>query len=361
VPSARRPSGLPTDQEPFLLRAMPAGLLLDLDTMSLVYNREHKILPYGSPLRELPESEPFDFRYFPCFCGCEEEVLVSNTTRHRTNLSIVQCADCGTLRINPYLSDSSIDRYYAEIYRNVKHSERSPEDTFVVQERYSADGYRLITQHIPRDARILDYGCAAGGRMSPFLENGYDVNGFDLNEKFLTHAVTRGIKRFVPSEKYDLIFLSHVVEHINEPVDFLRNIVAENLSPDGHIYITVPLIDHQGGEARHDNLLAEIHLAHKFYLTTASIRHLAHLAGLKVVALEGDRYLFNRQQSPQTGQSREEMVGVSNAVLNGAARQLMLYRTKWLVANLPRLLINRMIRRTSNSAVPAEKTKSSGE
>lgn len=329
--------------------------------MSLVYNRTHKILPYSSPLRELPEDESFDFRYFPCFCGCREEVLVSNTTRHRTNLNIVQCTDCGTLRINPYLTDASIDRYYAEIYRNVKHSERSPADTFTVQETYSADAFSLITRHVGTDVRILDYGCAAGGRMSPFLKAGYDVSGFDLNETFLAYAMSRGIKRFEPTEKYDLIFLSHVVEHINEPIEFLRKAIAENLAPDGRIFITVPLIDHQVGHERHDNLLAEFHLAHKFYFTTESIQHLATLAGLEVVARDGDRFLFGPRTGPKPHADRARLVSASNAVLSKAVRQLMLYRARWLIANAPRLLVNRVKRRLTKPSAPAEKPKNPGE
>ncbi|MGH8548161.1 MAG: hypothetical protein ACRERU_06085 [Methylococcales bacterium] len=74
-----------------------------------------QIYNYNSDLREFKDLHDetggrlknCEFKYYDCFCGGEQHKIVSTATRHRSHFDIVQCADCGELRINPYLFDAS--------------------------------------------------------------------------------------------------------------------------------------------------------------------------------------------------------------------------------------------------------------
>jgi SAM-dependent methyltransferase len=299
--------------------------------MTLIYDHDSSLLPYRRQVDEIPAQAGFEFLDYPCFCDSRDAKPVSNTTRHRTKLDVVQCQCCGALRINPYLSDASIARYYAEYYRDLKHDERTPETTFEAQKQHSGDAFRFIRPHLTPSMKILDYGCASGGRMAPFLDAGYDVSGFDLDEDFVAYAESRGVRRYVKAEKYDLIFLSHVVEHINDPVATLQDIAARNLAEGGFIYITVPLIDRQGGPGRHKDLLSEIHLAHKFYFTQPSLLLLAALAGFAPVAEDWENFLFGANPAMLANRDDPVLMEVSNDVLRRARRQLRSWRFGWYV------------------------------
>jgi SAM-dependent methyltransferase len=74
-------------------------------------------------------------------------------------------------------------------------------------------------------------------------------------------------------EKFDLIILSHVVEHILDVEAFMAEIVT-HLNPGGHIYIEVPDIT--------DFCMGAFQTAHVYYFTIAHMNALCASAGLKV-------------------------------------------------------------------------------
>lgn len=216
----------------------------------------------------------FEFKYYDCFCGGEQYKIVSTATRHRNHFDVVQCTSCGTLRVNPYLSDASIEKYYKEVYGPVKRKNMTADALYTRQSRSAQELLNTLSPHIAKNAKILDYGSGAGGRMEKFKEAGYDVYLHDHDRKYLDYGVSKGMKEFSKDTKYDVMILSHVLEHINHPVEFLKS-VTDLISEKGVIYIEVPLFENTR------KLLRDFHLAHKFYFTQESLTHLAAMAGFK--------------------------------------------------------------------------------
>jgi 2-polyprenyl-3-methyl-5-hydroxy-6-metoxy-1,4-benzoquinol methylase len=223
----------------------------------------------------------FDFKYYDCFCGGEDYKIVSTATRHRNHFTVVQCTSCGTLRINPYLSDKSIETYYKEVYGPVKRGDVPAEGLFERQSKSSAALLKMLKPFLTsQEAKVLDYGSGAGGRMKAFKEAGYDVYIQDFDKKYMEYGLSQGLKPFSETKSYDMMILSHVLEHINHPVGFLKDI-ARLISDTGYIYIEVPLIENT---RKKKTLLGDFHLAHKFYFTCESLTYLAHMAGFRKVA-----------------------------------------------------------------------------
>ncbi len=91
---------------------------------------------------------------------------------------------------------------------------------------YSA--YYEIKDLIQKDQEILDVGCGGGLLVNYLSIQGYKISGFDnylynphtksinnaINSKDL--VVNSEIKNFKSKKKYDLIFMSNVVEHIDD-------------------------------------------------------------------------------------------------------------------------------------------------
>ena len=117
------------------------------------------------------------------------------------------------------------------------------------QRKYS--NYRLAGRNQNKGARSLrktpEIGCGPGGILSIFAERGAVVTGYDLNAEYSADRpdgwpmVRTGTidTALANSEKHDLVILSHVLEHMYEPVDALRK--ARSLVKDGgYLYIEVP-------------------------------------------------------------------------------------------------------------------------
>ena len=96
--------------------------------------------------------------------------------------------------------------------------------------------------------RILDLGCAEGRLLKAFLEKGCECWGIEHpaypEERFLqperiTYLKGNIDELHLPEEGFDLIFLWHVLEHLDEPDRTMRRL-HEILRPEGLIILAVP-------------------------------------------------------------------------------------------------------------------------
>ena len=94
--------------------------------------------------------------------------------------------------------------------------------------------------------RTLDIGCGQGGLLEALWDQGFRmVSGMDPDPECCRMAQIRGLSVFqgsLPCElpnQYDLIILSHVLEHIPDPSAALKSVVT-GLSDGGTVYVEVP-------------------------------------------------------------------------------------------------------------------------
>ena len=99
-----------------------------------------------------------------------------------------------------------------------------------------------------KNGKALDIGCGNGTFLSFLKYYGWDVSGVELNPKAAEVAQNHlGVEIFVgeledasfEENSFDFIMLSHVVEHIPEPLEFLK-LVFSLLKKGGTIYAEVP-------------------------------------------------------------------------------------------------------------------------
>lgn len=115
----------------------------------------------------------------------------------------------------------------------------------------------FIADHRPirESMRILEIGCGAGGNLLPFREAGCTVHGIDLAASKAASAqrlldpegteasVEISCGNFLtmpfPVEKYDLILIHDVIEHIGDKAAFMQRLQAF-LAPRGTVYFAFP-------------------------------------------------------------------------------------------------------------------------
>ncbi|MCS5614453.1 MAG: class I SAM-dependent methyltransferase [Candidatus Marinimicrobia bacterium] len=99
-----------------------------------------------------------------------------------------------------------------------------------------------------KNSNVLDYGCNTG-RHALFVKQayGYNVMGADINPAAIAACKRKGIKAEVITENFfekyssffDIIINSHVLEHVDDPKDFLVNIKGM-LKDEGTFVIVIP-------------------------------------------------------------------------------------------------------------------------
>ena len=101
--------------------------------------------------------------------------------------------------------------------------------------------------------RLLDIGCGNGGFLVLATEMGWVSEGLDFDPAAVQVARARGVDArcggiqllAAESEEYDVITISHVIEHLHDPIEMLHSI-KRLLKPGGRLWIETPNISSFG-------------------------------------------------------------------------------------------------------------------
>ncbi|MEQ9412358.1 MAG: class I SAM-dependent methyltransferase, partial [Cyclobacteriaceae bacterium] len=133
--------------------------------------------------------------------------------------------------------------------------------------------------------RYLDIGCSAGSHLISIGEliPQVDLYGIEPGTAYREHCNKMGIKAFKNLEellkldlKFDAISISHVLEHIHNPVEYLRYLRKELLNDNGVILIEVP--NTLGGHGAFE-------IAHPICFTKKTLKETMQLSGLDQIEI----------------------------------------------------------------------------
>jgi len=194
------------------------------------------------------------------------EINLNNT------LEIYYCNKC-----NFYYSDSNnnqidYDNYYLKFNNYSDYTPSNNKDELC---------YNFISNYFNEKIKtILDFGCG-----NKFLAN-------KLKNNFETDTYDIGMEK--PNKKYDMIILSHVLEHIYD-IDIFLNSIESQLNELGYIYIEVPNADYY-------NLLTdicplqEINIEHINFFTKYSLNKLMIKHSYYSCLLTDDYFYINSKK-----------------------------------------------------------------
>jgi 2-polyprenyl-3-methyl-5-hydroxy-6-metoxy-1,4-benzoquinol methylase len=200
-----------------------------------------------------------------------------SSTPGQENLSYVHCALCGSDGFIPFLAGRGF--YYVKctscglVYQNPRPSlddlkKRYADDYFKYEIQNERNFFNLMIlglkdsgqeQAPPPESgkgRFLDIGCATGMLLAHMRDQGWNVAGVDLCRESAQYGIDhRHLDIYTgtleeaafPDDSFNLIHFSHLIEHVQEPVGFLRE-VRRILSPNGTALITTPNVN--GFQAR---------------------------------------------------------------------------------------------------------------
>jgi hypothetical protein len=189
----------------------------------------------------------------PCLCGNTDkslDILVAEKDRYGIPCNNVLCKKCGLIRLKERLDDYSTAEFYNNEYRDIYVGEEVASDKFFADQSIRGASFlTLVKSHVNFDEikTVFEVGCGAGGILYPFYEMNKQVSGCDFGEKYLKFGQDKGLDLYqgeislekTPTNSQDLIILSHVMEHFNEPLKTMSDII-EFITPEKYLLVEVP-------------------------------------------------------------------------------------------------------------------------
>jgi 2-polyprenyl-3-methyl-5-hydroxy-6-metoxy-1,4-benzoquinol methylase len=260
-----------------------------------------------------------------------------------------RCADCGSGYLDPRPTPETIGQAYARYYTHEVTQKRGLDELGLVSRlrRALANGYRnnrygtadrpanplgvllrllpglrttidTESRHLPKPppgGRLLDVGCGDGSFLDFARRAGWSVVGVDFDQKAVDAARSRGldirlggIEVLSPQERFDGITMSHVIEHVHDPMAVLRTCHGL-LKPGGWLWLETPNLDALGHRAYGPDWRGLEPPRHLVLFSLASIRRLLTAAGFTGVTVQravlGCEFTFSASEVIARGESFE--------------------------------------------------------
>lgn len=185
------------------------------------------------------------------------KLLFKNHDRYYSNkdktFDIVKCNNCGLVYINPQPTPAELADYYPNEYPVYNDGgsrfKYGPISRFL---RIFKKTRQPIEETKSTDASVLnylDFGCAGGHHLTHIKKQHpkWNVEGLDNNSYACQQARKKGFKVYcgdiesitLPGNHYDIIHMSQVIEHLNDPKLTLK-ILYKTMKIGGVLSITTP-------------------------------------------------------------------------------------------------------------------------
>lgn len=155
-----------------------------------------------------------------------------------------RCMECGLVNLD--IKDINISNNQQKYYGRFKPFNNYEDDKRV------RDAYRFIRKYVPlTNGKFLDIGCGGGSLLYFAAKDGWEVKGIEIADGYVDyvkeklgveviHADFLKLKNF--NEKFDLVSLRHVLEHLPDSV-LAMNKISSLLNDGGYAHFEFPNIN----------------------------------------------------------------------------------------------------------------------
>jgi SAM-dependent methyltransferase len=209
--------------------------------------------------------------------------------------TFVECRACTHVFSNPQPTPADLARYYQSDYHVFKSPITDPRPIAEEVVRRGDQAY----MHLPviRGGAFLDVGCATGECLAVMQALGMRVRGVEVSPVAGRIAQERGLDIIVgtldqaalPDAAFDVVGMSHVLEHIQDPVPVLEE-CRRVLVPGGRLVVGVPNIRSLGFESYGSNWIGLDPPVHVHQFTPDSLKAAAQRAGFKEMKVITEAY-----------------------------------------------------------------------
>lgn len=195
-------------------------------------------------------------------CGGRQSSLFDQRTFRKQSVTNRLCAHCGMVFQSPRMTDAELSAFYQAEYRQLYQGDAGPNAKDLAIQRGRAQVLVEFAHAVIQPGiRHLDIGCSSGLLLHDFAQAYTTIpTGIEPGDAYRSYAQAAGLTVY-PSldallsdktERFGLISMAHVLEHIAEPVAYLRALREQILQPDGWLLLEVPnLYAHDSFEVAH--------------------------------------------------------------------------------------------------------------
>jgi 2-polyprenyl-3-methyl-5-hydroxy-6-metoxy-1,4-benzoquinol methylase len=207
-----------------------------------------------------------------------------------------RCASCAHQFLQALMTEELARELYSQYYPRAALDLEAwqPEREYPAWRRAVSRAGSAAFRWVPRGVRVLDVGCGFGQSLGYHRRRGCEAHGVDPDVNILRVAERFGLQARAgvfrpddyPAGYFDTVTLDQVIEHVADPVEFLRG-AARVLRPGGTILLATP-----NGRSLAARLLGArwVHWHAPYHLHLFSRRSLAaaaRSAGLEVAWMRG--------------------------------------------------------------------------
>jgi 2-polyprenyl-3-methyl-5-hydroxy-6-metoxy-1,4-benzoquinol methylase len=188
------------------------------------------------------------FEFSKCFCGesAAREFLAYDAWG--LNIPTVICNKCNAIRSKYFMDDNSLTKfykdgfYYAHMFtqRNSQSGVGIRLDDYFKEEVNKGVSIKSWIEDrvsLSTTKNILEIGCGCGGILGAFSDGKNYCVGIDYNQEYIAYGKSKlklvelyvGGLDCLEARKFDLVILSDLVEHLNDPITFLKKL-KENMA-----------------------------------------------------------------------------------------------------------------------------------
>lgn len=245
----------------------------------------------------------------------------------------VICRNCGFVYMNPIKPFDEVIDYYENNYWEYRNEHWNDVTKINIANIKVTSRVKAIHQWLKpklnEEAEVLEIGAGFGHNVA-YIKSQVDCNveaiepsraGVDFMAKeFGIKGICTSLEKYQTDKKYDVIILSHVLEHFEDPQNALK-ICHQLLKEDGWLWIEVPNIMNPNPAKDLNKWFSKEHVS---YFSLDKLKYLMELENLNIIREEEDVYvrvMSQRSSSPLS----PSFVNENNAVRNSIARQKKKY------------------------------------
>jgi len=238
-------------------------------------------------------SKKYLFENTDCvICYSSDFELLSAKDRYGLEVNTVICKKCGLIQTNPRMNQAAFNEFYDNEYRKLYVGEDKPTEQFFLNQLEHGNEILKFVESKEKikfeNKFVVEIGTGAGGILQAFKNKKNKVFGLDLGTAYINFGISKGLNLKVGTlkelenldEKPDLIIYSHVLEHLLEPLEELKEL-KKYFKDKTILYIEVPGVKNLLYSYNQD-FLQFLQNAHIYHFTLDSLNNLTSKAGYRL-------------------------------------------------------------------------------
>jgi len=220
-------------------------------------------------------------------CGSEKSETISGRLRYGEARSVVKCAGCKLVFIDPPMTKKEEEVFYQEEYGKIfaREKDTTPEKLFNIRNPEALAYYDMVRPYLRKEDRCLELGCASGYFLNYIKDKVASIAGYEPFTAFRRYCESLGISMLddltkCGSGSYDKIFMFFLLEHLTDPVPYLKNL-NRLLRRDGALLMVIPNVDDALLTVYNIPALKDFYfnIAHPFYYSKTTLSSLLEKSG----------------------------------------------------------------------------------